>query len=89
MTRGGLAAYAALGLPLAMAMLPIYMLSPKFYGDALGVDLAALGAVLFLVRLLDTAQDPLIGRLVDFLHRRKSGWTALVLAAAVGLACGF
>ncbi len=89
MTRGGLAAYAALGLPLAMAMLPIYMLSPKFYGDALGVDLAALGAVLFLVRLMDTAQDPLIGRLVDFLHRRKSGWTALILAAAVGLAGGF
>ena len=89
MTRGGLAAYAALGLPLAMAMLPIYMISPKFYGDVLGVDLAVLGAVLFLVRLLDTALDPLIGRVVDFLHRHASGWAALLAAAAVGLACGF
>ena len=89
MTRRGLAAYAALGLPLAMAMLPIYMISPKFYGDSLGVDLAALGAVLFLVRLLDTAQDPLIGRLVDFLHRRKSGWTSLVVVAGIALSGGF
>ena len=72
-----------------MAMLPIYMISPKFYGDSLGVDLAALGAVLFLVRLLDTAQDPLIGRLVDFLHRRKSGWTSLVVVAGIALSGGF
>ena len=51
-------AYAMLGLPLAMAMLPIYMISPKFYGDTLGVSLSALGFVLFATRILDTAQDP-------------------------------
>ena len=89
MTRRGLAAYAALGLPLAMAMLPVYMISPKFYGDTLGVDLAALGLVLFLARMLDTVQDPFIGRLVDFLQRRKSGWTTLVLVAGAALSCGF
>ena len=50
-------AYSALGLPLAMAMLPIYMISPKFYGDSLGVGLAALGFVLFATRILDTVVD--------------------------------
>ena len=85
----GLAGYAALGLPLAMAMLPIYMISPKFYGDALGVNLAALGAVLFLARLLDTIQDPFIGRLVDFLQHKKAGWPVLMSLGAVVLALGF
>ncbi len=89
MNRLRLAGYAALGLPLAMGMLPIYMISPKFYGDALGVDLAALGAVLFLTRLLDTAQDPLIGRLVDLLQRKKQGWTILMVLSTIVLAIGF
>ena len=89
MKRLSLAGYAALSLPMAMGMLPIYMISPKFYGDALGLDLAALGAVLFLTRLLDTAQDPLIGRLVDLLQRKNHGWTALMILSAVVLATGF
>ncbi len=89
MKRFGLAGYAALSLPMAMAMLPIYMISPKFYGDALGVDLAALGVILFLTRMLDTAQDPLIGRLVDLLQRKKYGWTVLMSLSTVVLAAGF
>lgn len=89
MNKLGMAGYAALSLPLAMAMMPVYMISPKFYGDSLGVDLAALGAVLFLTRLLDTAQDPLIGRLVDVLQRKKFGWTILILLSAIVLATGF
>ena len=32
-----LAAYGALGLPLAMAALPIYVHVPKFYADTLGL----------------------------------------------------
>lgn len=89
MKRLSLACYAALSLPMAMAMLPIYMISPKFYGDALGIDLAALGVVLFLTRLLDTAQDPLIGRLVDLLQRKKHGWSVLMVISTAVLAIGF
>lgn len=85
----GLAAYAALGLPLAMAMLPIYMISPKFYGDGLGVDLAALGAVLFLTRMFDTIQDPFLGRVVDAFQRKRHGWRALMVASGLLLALGF
>ncbi len=84
-----LVAYAALGLPLAMAMLPIYMISPKFYGDNLGIDLAALGAVLFLTRLFDTIQDPFLGRVVDSVQRKRYGWALLMVASGVVLALGF
>ena len=89
MKASGLVAYAALGLPLAMAMLPIYMISPKFYGDGLGIDLAALGAVLFLTRIFDTVQDPFLGRVVDALQRKRYGWLVLMLTSGVLLAIGF
>jgi glycoside/pentoside/hexuronide:cation symporter, GPH family len=84
-----LAAYSALALPLAMAMLPIYMLAPKYYGQTFGLGLATLGATLFLVRLVDTIQDPFIGRLVDWLSRFRLGWPILMVSAAVALAIGF
>ena len=58
MKQSALAAYGALGLPLAMAMLPIYVLVPNFYAADLGLGLALTGSVLFLARLLDTVQDP-------------------------------
>lgn len=84
-----LTAYSALAFPLAMAMLPIYMVAPKFYSATLGVSLTAIGLTLFFVRLIDTLQDPLIGRLVDWLTRYKHGWTLLMVAAGAGLALGF
>lgn len=89
MNKRNLLGYATLSLPLAMSMMPIYMISPKFYGDVLGLELAALGAVLFLTRLLDTAQDPLIGRLVDATQHRQGGWAWLMFGASCALAVGF
>ena len=78
MNKSGLLGHAALSLPLAMSMMPIYMISPKFYGDVLGLELAALGAVLFATRLLDAVQDPWLGRLVDGLQGRKNAWACLL-----------
>ena len=72
-----------------MAMLPIYMIAPKFYGDTLGVSLGMLGAALFAVRLVDTVQDPLIGQLVDWLSGVRRGWSGLLIAGAFLLAGGF
>lgn len=79
MSKLGLLAYAALGLPLAMAALPVYVAAPQFYGSQLGVDLAALGLVLMLARLVDTAQDPFLGRLVDAWQRHPQAWPRLLL----------
>lgn len=86
---GPLAAYSALSFALSMAMLPIYMIAPKYYGDTLGVGLGVLGLALFGVRLVDTVQDPLIGRLVDWLSRWPAGWSALMVAGAVLLGASF
>lgn len=60
-SRGRIIAYGALGLPLAFAALPIYVHVPKLYADTLGLPLAAVGATLLAVRVLDGLTDPLIG----------------------------
>lgn len=77
----GFAVFAAL---LAAAGLPIYIHAPKYYVDVYGVSLAALGAVLFGLRLLDVVQDPLLGRLAARLrhHRAASVWLAVLVMAA-------
>lgn len=75
-----LAAYGVTAIPLAMAMLPIYVHVPKFYADVMGLNLAAIGGVLLLVRLLDAVQDPLLGYWSDCTRERRYGrwlWVAL------------
>jgi Na+/melibiose symporter-like transporter len=87
---GALAAYGALGLPLAFVALPLYVLLPHHYATEFGIPLATLGALLLGARLFDAVADPWIGRLVDdgFGHslRRIIG---MAVAAAVLLALGF
>ncbi len=65
-------AYAVFAALLASAGLPIYIHAPKFYVDEYGVSLAALGSVLFALRLLDVVQDPLFGRLSETLRTRRA-----------------
>ena len=84
--------FAIFGGLLAMAGLPIYIHAPKFYVDEYGVSLAALGAVLFGLRLLDVVQDPLFGRLSEVLRSRRGlavwiGSAVMALSDAVS-ACG-
>lgn len=69
-------AYGLLGLPLAMAALPVYVHIPAFYALHLEVGLAQLGWVLFAARLFDTVQDPALGLLVDRLGPRLAPWLA-------------
>ncbi|MEP5728699.1 MAG: MFS transporter [Sulfitobacter sp.] len=73
-----LPAYALFAALLSAAGLPIYIHAPKFFVDEYGVSLAALGAVLFGLRMLDVVQDPLLGRLSERLRHRRG------LAVAVG-----
>jgi Na+/melibiose symporter-like transporter len=62
-----LAAYGALGLPLAMAALPLYVHLPKFYGGALGL----VGGILLATRLGDAVSDPVLGWLSDRTANRR------------------
>jgi len=77
-------AYGALGLPLAMAALPVYVHVPRFYAETVGLDLALLGAILLFARLLDAGLDPLIGWWGD----RRRARRGMILLALPCLALG-
>ncbi|WP_308389264.1 MFS transporter [Acidithiobacillus sp. AMEEHan] len=62
---GILLRYAPLGLPLAFAALPVYLLLPHLYATRFGLSLAGIGVLLLLARLGDAVIDPLIGRASD------------------------
>ncbi len=80
--RSGLA-YGLLGLPLAFVALPLYVVLPHHYATSLGVPLASVGALLMLVRVLDAAAEPLLGRFSDRLYQ---GPVRVVLWVAGGSA---
>ena len=79
-----LVAYGAFGMPLAMAALPLYVHLPRFYGEHLGVGLAALGVLLLLLRVADGLLDPLLGAWSD----RGPSRRALIALSAPALAVG-
>ncbi len=72
--------YALFAAMLASAGLPIYIHAPKFYVDEYGVSLAALGAMLFVLRLFDFVQDPILGWLSE---RARSIRAASVVVAVL------
>ncbi|WP_412558959.1 MFS transporter [Thalassospira sp. MIT1370] len=77
--------YALPAMAAAVPTIPAYVLLPSYYGDDLGVGLAATGAILLLVRVIDMATDPLIGWLSDRSGSRKS-WVAIgAVIAGIGL----
>ncbi|MEL6640018.1 MAG: MFS transporter [Pseudomonadota bacterium] len=69
MTR--LPAYGLFAAVINAAGLPIYIYAPKLYVDNYGVTLAALGTMLFALRLLDVVQDPLLGWISERLGRAQ------------------
>ena len=84
MRAAPLSGYALFSGVLSAAGLPIYINAPKFYVDAFGVSIGALGALLLGLRLLDVAQDPVLGWLATRLERARG----LAVAGAVGLMAG-
>ena len=79
-------AYGLLGLPLAFAALPLYVVLPNHYSRSFGLSLASVGALLMAVRLVDALVEPWLGRASDTLFARNvravlrsGGWAAGVL----------
>ena len=70
--RPFLPGYAVFAAMLASAGLPIYIHAPKFYVDEYGVSLAALGTMLFALRLFDFVQDPILGWLAETLRAQRA-----------------
>ena len=77
------------GLMLGAVGLPIYLHAPKYFSDKYDVSLASLGAIMFVLRVVDIVQDPLLGRLTAIgilSHRLLSAVAgASIIAGAVGL----
>ena len=69
--------------------LPIYLHAPKYFSDTYNLSLAMLGVVMFVLRVLDFIQDPLLGRLSTlgmFSHRTLSiGASSAIILGASGL----
>ena len=57
--------YGLLGLPLAAAALPLYLLTPQLYAGQLGLPLAWVGIALMASRLIDAVADPILGQWID------------------------
>lgn len=74
-------AWSLFGGILSAAGLPIYIYAPNHYAETFGVNLAALGVVLFGLRLLDVVQDPILG----WISERLDGYrgTAVAFGAAL------
>ncbi len=76
---------AVFGAMLSAAGLPLYIHLPLFATQELGISLATLGAVLLGIRVMDFAQDPLLGRIGDRVRQyRPSAAAGGVSALALG-----
>jgi len=58
-------ALAGPSIPLAALSLPLVVYLPAYYSGTLGLDLAMVGTVFMIVRLLDIGFDPFIGGVMD------------------------
>ena len=83
-----LAKYGMLGLPLAMAALPVYVQIPTYYTTHLGAGIAATGFVIFAARLIDTIQDPWLGKIIDQRNINPIFWFSLFSLLLAGAFLG-
>lgn len=89
LTHASCARYGLIGLPLAFAAIPLYVVLPAHYGQQLGVPLALLGVVLLITRFADALIDPLLGRWVDRLLGQPGAGGRWMAFACVMLVLGF
>ena len=73
-------------LLLAATGIPLYIHLPQFAAINLGISLGTIGTILLVIRVIDLAQDPLIGWAIDRWPRLQ---TTFAMAAVAGLAVGF
>jgi Na+/melibiose symporter-like transporter len=86
--RRTLAAFAGPGLPIGAVGLPMIVYLPPYYAGTLGLDLAAVGLVFFLVRAIDLPLDPLLGHWMDRTSGRLGRYRPWLLAGGLTLAAG-
>lgn len=86
--RRTLAAFAGPGLPVGAVGLPMIVYLPPYYAGALGMELAVVGLVFFLVRAIDLPLDPLLGHWMDRTRSRFGRYRPWLIAGGLTLAAG-
>ena len=85
MSQRQVLAYGALGLPLAMAALPVYVHVPQLYAEVSGLSLSLLGILLLASRLADAFIDPLLGGWSDRTAKRQRLIVLALPLLAIGM----
>jgi glycoside/pentoside/hexuronide:cation symporter, GPH family len=75
-------------MPLAAIGLPLIVYLPPYYAGTLGLDLAMVGLIFFLVRAIDLPLDPLLGHLMDGTRGRFGRYRPWLVAGGFVLAAG-
>ncbi len=83
LTPDALWRYGALGMPLALPTIAVYVLLPTWYAEHMALGLVHIGFTLLLTRLFDVLTDPLVGLFID--RRPQVRLTTLTLIG--GLIC--
>jgi Na+/melibiose symporter-like transporter len=86
--RRTLAAFAGPGLPIGAVGLPMIVYLPPYYAGTLGLDLAVVGLVFFLVRAIDLPLDPVLGHWMDRTRSRFGRYRPWLVAGGLTLAAG-
>jgi glycoside/pentoside/hexuronide:cation symporter, GPH family len=79
--RFDLFAYIAPAIPMTVLATPVVLFVPEYYAHHIGLDLAAIGSVFLIVRLLDVGLDVFLGALMDRTRTRLGRYRAWLLAA--------
>ncbi|QMW23018.1 MFS transporter [Sandaracinobacteroides saxicola] len=75
-------------LPVAALGLPLIVYLPPYYAGTLGLPLATVGFIFFLVRVIDIPIDPFIGALMDNTRSRFGRFRPWLLSGSFVLALG-
>ena len=84
-TQQHLRAIFLYGVMLGAVGLPIYLHAPKYFSDNHGVSLALVGFIMFVLRIFDFIQDPLIGR---FLTKTRFSSRCISFVGAFSMCIG-
>ncbi len=79
--RSTLFYYSLTDLPVAMSLFPVMVFIPRFYASEIGVSLATIGTIMFVVRIFDVVTDPFMGYLSDHTRSRFGRRRPWILAA--------
>src|SRR5690606_15828918 len=75
--------YAAPVAPITMLMAPALSVVPALYAQYAGLDLVALGGILFVTRMFDSLIDPVIGHLSDRTRSSLGARKPWIIAGAI------